>query len=152
MRANAEGTDMNRSYLPAGSDRKLQTTEPYLFQRDFEGIMASDSPVTDIWSCHTWGGMVDILYNEGPEIGTKVGTIEEFDKILDQTDPGNLVNPIGRKEGGAETKWSTGPHKQFGITAFLCEGSGGIRTKEQNKQSGANIIKALSKYYKGTKN
>ena len=30
-------------------------------------------------------------------------------------------------------------------------GSGGIRTKEQNKQSGANIIKALSKYYKGTK-
>ncbi len=48
-------------------------------------------------------------------------------------------------------KWSTGPHKQFGITAFLCEGSGGIRTKQQNKQSGAIIIKALSKYYRGTK-
>ncbi len=151
MRANAEGTDMNRSYLLTGSDRKRQTTEPYLWQKDFEKIMASESPVTDIWSCHTWGGMIDILYNEGPEIGKKVGTIKEFDKILDQADPDNLVNPIGRKEGGAQTKWSLGPHKQFGITAFLCEGSGGIRTKAKNKQSGAVIIKALSKYYKGTK-
>jgi len=151
MRANAEGTDMNRSYLSAGSDRKLQTTEPYLFQRDLEAIMASASPVTDIWSCHTWGGMVDILYNEGPEIGRQVGTIKEFDKLLDQADGDKLVNPIGRKEGGAKTKWSTGPHGQFGITAFLCEGSGGIRTKKENKQSGAVIIKALSKFYKGTR-
>ncbi|PHS04974.1 MAG: hypothetical protein COA78_15870 [Blastopirellula sp.] len=152
MRGNAEGIDMNRSYLWAGSDRKLQTTEPYFFQKDFEALMASESPVTDIWSCHTWGGKVDILTNLGPEIGKQVGTFEKFDWILDRTDPDQLVNPILGKEGGAETKWSTGPHKQFGITAFLCEGSAEIRTKKENKQSGQVIIKSLSNFYTGTKN
>lgn len=151
MRANAEGQDMNRSYLPGGSDARKQTTEPYLYHRDFEAIMASESPVTDIWSCHTWGGKVDIMYNEGPEVGKQVGPIKAFAGLLDQLDSRNLVNPMRGKEGGAETKWSLGPHKQFGITAFLCEGSGGIRTKEDNMQSGAVIIKALSRYYRGTR-
>lgn len=151
MRANAQGQDMNRSYLSAGSDPKRQTTEPYLWQKDFEKIMASPSPVTSIWSCHTWGGMVDILYNTGPEIGKRVGPISEFGKVLDSLDTGNLINPIRGKEGGARTKWSTGPHDQFGITALLCEGSGGIHTKKKNLQSGAIIIKALGRYYKGTR-
>ncbi|NQT36148.1 MAG: hypothetical protein HQ581_01585, partial [Planctomycetes bacterium] len=151
MRANAEGTDMNRSYLSTGSDSKAQTTEPYWWQKDFEKIMASTSPVTDIWSCHTWGGMVDILYNEGPEIGKTIGPVSQFGKLLDRLDADDLVNPIRGKEGGARTKWSTGPHDQFGITAFLCEGSGGIDTKSNNKQSGAVILRALSQYYKGTR-
>jgi len=151
MRANAEGTDMNRSYLSAGADPKVQTTEPYWWQKDFEKIMASDSPVTDVWSCHTWGGMVDVLYNTGPEVGKAVGSINEFGKILDALDTDNLVNPLRGKEGGARTKWSTGPHDQFGITAFLCEGSGAIYTKQKNLQSGAVIIRALDRYYRGTR-
>jgi len=151
MRANAQGQDMNRSYLPGGADPKRQTTEPYRWQEDFEKIMASESPVTSIWSCHTWGGKVDILYNEGPEVGKQVGPVSEFGKMLDGVDTENLINPLRRKEGGARTKWSLGPHKQFGITAFLCEGGGGIHTKEDNMQSGAVIIKALGRYYKGTR-
>ena len=160
MRANAEGTDMNRSYLSGGADAKRQTTEPYLWQKDFEKLMASESPVTSIWSCHTWGGMVDILYNKGPEIGTRprgksqagrVGPLSEFGKILDSLDTENLINPLRGKEGGARTKWSTGPHDQFGITAFLCEGSGGIYTQQKNLQSGAIIIQALGRYYRGTR-
>lgn len=149
MRANAEGQDMNRSYLSAGADRKRQTREPYLYQKDFQAIMASQSPVTDIWSCHTWGGKVDILYTEGKEIGTGTGPIADLDKILQRNDTANLVNPILGKEKGDRTKWSLGPHDQFGITAFLCEGSGGIRTIDENKQSGAVIIKSLSEFYTG---
>jgi hypothetical protein len=152
MRSNAEGQDMNRSYLAKGSDPKLQTTEPYLYQRDFEAIMASESPVTDIWSCHTWGGKVDILTNKGPEIGTKVGSLKEFDQILDVLDPDGLVNPIRGQEGGAKTKWTRGPHLQYGITAFLCEGGGAQRTKREAVQSGEIIIKALSKFYPDIRN
>ncbi len=151
MRANAEGQDMNRSYLSTGADRNEQTTEPFLWQKDFESIMASESPITDVWSCHTWGGMVDILHNEGPEIGKQVGPLTQFGEILDDLDTDNLVNPLCGKEGGVRTKWSTGPHDQFGVTAFLCEGSGGIYTKRENLQSGAVIIRALDRYYKGTR-
>jgi hypothetical protein len=152
MRANAEGQDMNRSFLAKGSDPQRQTTEPYLYQRDFEAIMASESPVTDIWSCHTWGGKIDILTNKGPEIGTRVGSLQEFDQILDVLDPDGLVNPILGQESGAVTKWSRGPHLKYGITAFLCEGGGAQRTKREAVQSGEIIIKALSKYYPAARN
>jgi hypothetical protein len=56
-----------------------------------------------------------------------------------------------RKEGGDPRKWSIGPHHQFGITAFLCEGGGGIYTKKENMQSGATILEALGEYYAGTR-
>lgn len=150
MRGNAEGQDMNRSYLSSGADSEKQTTEPHLWQKDLQMLMASDSPVTDIWSCHTWGGMVDLLYTEGPEIGTAIGSISDFDAILDTLDTKDLINPITRKEGGDRTKWSLGPHDQFGITAFLCEGAGGIKTKAGNLESGAILLEALSLYYTGT--
>jgi hypothetical protein len=152
MRANAEGQDMNRSYLSKGPDPKRQTTEPYLYQRDFEGLMKSESPVTDIWSCHTWGGKIDILTNKGPEIETQIGSFKEFDKILDLLDPSGLVNPILGQEGGAVTKWSRGPHLQYGITAFLCEGGGVQRSKQEALESGKIIIKALSEYYPAIRN
>lgn len=151
MRGNSEGQDMNRSYVPKGANSELQTTEPYAWQKDFEQLMASESPVTDIWSCHTWGGKVEILYTPGPEVGTQVGPLGEFRKAFARLDTTGLILRTARKEGGDRRKWTLGPHDQFGITSFLCEGSGGIFTKKENMKSGAIIIEALGKYYVGTR-
>jgi len=64
-----------------------------------------------------------------------------------------LVKPLAlRKEPKYNsTSWSDGPHKQFGITAFLCEGAGNIYTKEENMASGAVLLKSVVEYWKGTK-
>ena len=56
--------------------------------------------------------------------------------------------PPTRPGGGA---WSSGPHAQFGVTAFLCEGAGALYTKKQNVDSGVLLIKSLAEYYKGTR-
>jgi hypothetical protein len=47
--------------------------------------------------------------------------------------------------------WSSGPWTQFGVTAFLCEGGGGLYSKKENVDSGAVLIKSLMEYYKGAR-
>ncbi len=152
-RTNSEGSDMNRAYRPAGSNRQEQTHEPYLCQVDFEKIMASKAPATSCWSFHTWGGVVDPIFTSGPEIGKIIGPASEFAQILERNDPNDLVKPLSyRKEAKyGSTSWTDGPHMQFGITTILCEGAAVIYTKEKNMESGGVLIKSLAEYWKGTK-
>ncbi len=151
-RVNAQGIDMNRSYFPQGADKEEQAHEPYIFQRDLEIIMESESPVTTLWGHHTWGGIVEpLLYYVEDE---RVAHWTEWRDIIQELDTDNLIKPLDIREGtpgyGA-ISWEAGPHEQFGINAILCEGAGAIYTKEENKESGRILIEGTAKYYEGTK-
>ena len=152
-RVNAQGVDMNRSYSPDGADKDNQAHEPYIFQRDLENLMESDSPPNTVWGHHTWGGIVEpLLYYVQDE---RLGPWTEWRDILLEMDTDNLIKPLARREsrpGYGATSWEAGPHEQFGITTILCEGAGAIYTKEENKESGRLLIRSLAEYYKGTRN
>ena len=150
-RTNAQGVDMNRSYRVEGADAKRQAHEAYVFQKDLEGLMASSAPVTDIWSMHTWGGVVDPILTPGPEIGTVLGPKEQFRDILSKHDPHRLIKPLQFSEDRGATTWSGGPSRQFKITGVLCEGAGAILTKQDNVESGACLIQAIAEYYVGVR-
>ncbi len=151
-RVNAQGVDMNRSYSPDGADKDDQAHEPYIFQRDLENLMESDSPPNTVWGHHTWGGIVEpLLYYVQDE---RLGPWTEWRDILLEMDTDNLIKPLARREsrpGYGATSWEAGPHEQFGITTILCEGAGAIYTKEENKESGRLLIRSLADYYKGTR-
>jgi hypothetical protein len=152
-RVNAQGVDMNRSYFSGGADQKQQAHEAYIVQRDLEELMASDSPVTSLWSMHTWGGPVEPILVPGPEVGSTVGPWEEFKELLLKNDPKKLVEPLKTraKPKGAKTTWNEGPHVQFGISNVLCEGSGDWTSKEDCLEAGAVLMKSISEYYRDTK-
>jgi hypothetical protein len=148
-RVNAQGIDMNRSYFPEGSDSEKQAHEAYIFQRDLEELMESESPVTTLWGHHTWGGPVEpLLYFVEDD---RVGPWTEWRDILLGLAPETLIKPLATREGepgyGA-ISWEYGPHAQFGITAILCEGAGAIYTREENKLSGRLLIESLAEFYK----
>lgn len=151
-RVNAQGVDMNRSYRVEGSDPKTQAHEAAIVQADVERCMKSDTPITDIWSMHTWGGIVEPICMPGPEMGTTVGPWTDLRDAIERFDRNNLVEPLAVPEKMNEntTYWTTGPHTQFyGITAVLCEGGGDLYTKEENLESGEVLMKGLATYYKG---
>jgi hypothetical protein len=148
-RVNAQGVDMNRSYRVEGADPKSQAHEACLAQKDLEALMASPAPVTDVWSMHTWGGLVDPILTPGPEIGTALGPKEQFREILAKHDRHHLVKPLSFRPDQGATTWSAGPGRQFKISAVLCEGAGAIFTKQENLDSGEAIIAAIAEYYHG---
>ena len=151
-RTNAQGVDMNRSYRASGSEADSQAHEAFMYQKDLEALMASDAPVTDIWSMHTWSGIVEPILTPGPEIGSTAGEWAEFRDIMAQNDPDGLVKPLKiRSEEGGNTYWTSGPYRQFGITAVLCEGAGSFYTKKQCLDSGIVLIKSIVEYYRGTR-
>jgi len=152
-RVNAQGVDMNRTYLPNGADKATQAHEAYLAQSDLEALMASELPPTTAWSIHTWGGPVDPRIIPGPELGSAVGTWMDFAAVLDQNDPRGLVKemelwPCDEKKGN---NWTEGTHLQFGITSVLCEGAGALYTKEENVASGGVLMKSIAEHYAGTR-
>jgi len=100
-RVNGQGVDMNRSYFADGSDKEKQAHEAYVVQHDLEQLMKSDTPMTDLWSMHTWGGPVEPILLPGPEIGKSVGPWEEFRDILRRNAPADLIEPLktGKKQG-----------------------------------------------------
>lgn len=161
LRTNAEGVDLNRCYLWTGSDPTNQTHECYIGQKDLETVMASEAPVTDFWTMHTWGGLVDPeLLGTGPELDSSVGPWTELRDIIESNDPNDLIEPLEKSVStGDWSTWSGGPYGQFGVTNFLCEGGtskplqgGSIPfTKEDCKQAGAILMKSLAMYYAGTK-
>ena len=152
-RVNAEGVDMNRSYRPEGSDIFKQTHEAYIFQRDLEGIMASESPVTTIWGHHTWQGIVEPMVYFVQEEG--LAPFAEWRRILQELDKDKLIKTLSNKPltvpSYGAVSWDFGPYQQFNITAILCEGGGSIYTKEENIKSGEILIESIDRYYKGNK-
>ena len=81
-----------------------------------------------------------------------VGEWTEFKDIMAQNDPDGLIKPLKiREEEGGNTYWTSGPYRQFGITAVLCEGAGNFYTKKQNLDSGIVLMKSIVEYYKGTR-
>jgi len=152
-RVNAQGVDGNRSYFVGGADKDKQEHEAYIVQRDLEQLMASAAPVTDLWSMHTWGGIVEPILLPGPEMGTALPPWTELRDIIERNDPDHLVKPLAtRDKPGDSNHWNNGPHIQFGISTVLCEGAGEIITKEANTASGEVLMKSLAQYYTGVRN
>ncbi|WP_396626233.1 M14 family zinc carboxypeptidase [Luteitalea sp.] len=152
-RVNAQGVDMNRSYSPAGASTQ-QAHEAYVWQRDLEGLMASGAPVTTIWAIHTWSGIVEPQLIPGPELqGGPLGDWTALRQALASADRLGLIEAVTlAKVGQYENRtWTDGPHKQFGITAMLCEGGAVLQTRQLNEASGAAIIQALGRCYAGVK-
>jgi hypothetical protein len=152
-RVNAQGVDMNRSYFSGGTDQQRQAHEAFIVQRDLEKLMATDSPVTSLWSMHTWGGPVEPILVPGPEVDSTVGPWETLKNVLIKNDPKQLVEPLktGEKPQGPKVAWNEGPHVQFGITNALCEGAGDWTSKADCLEAGALLMQSISEYYRGTK-
>jgi hypothetical protein len=153
-RVNGQGIDMNRSYFPDGADESKQAHESYIFQKDLEELMKSESPVTTIWGNHTATGAVIPMLYPGKEIGTKTGDWTEWRDILKGMAPPSLMQEMVLRPEPAYggVSWEYGPHVQFGITGVLCESGGALYTKAENLKSGELLIESLSMFYKGTKN
>jgi hypothetical protein len=114
--------------------------------------MASPTPLTTVWSMHTWGGPVEPILLSGPEIGSVLGPWENFKDILLKHDPGKLVEPLKTGKKPANTnQWDNGPHLQFGVTNVLCEGAGDWTSKQDCLDAGAVLMKSIAEYYAGTK-
>lgn len=148
-RVNAQGVDMNRSYFPDGSNKERQAHEAYVCQRDLEQLMAGDAPVSSVWNMHTWQGPVEPILYPGPEFSSVLGDWTALRDAIKKHDPKRLVkelkcskNPEGLKEG-----WNGGPQHQFGITGVLCEGGGGLLTKEDNIESGKALMRGMADFY-----
>lgn len=152
-RVNQQGVDMNRSYKPKGADQATQAHEAYLWQRDLEGLMASDTPVTTIWAIHTWSGIVEPQILPGPELRGSLGEWTALRDAIARADRLGLVEPLALAKVGQyeNTSWTDGPHAQFGITAVLCEGGAVLQTRQLNEASGVAIIQALGTFYRGLK-
>ena len=152
-RVNAQGVDMNRSYRAAGADWREQAHEAYVCQKDLEALMRSRAPITTVWSMHTWPGIVETICLPGPEMGTRIGAWTEFREILARNDGQGRFKPlaISKQTRIGDTTWTDGPHAQFGVSAFLCEGGGGLDTKDENLQSGITLMRSIAEYYQGTK-
>lgn len=150
-RVGAEGVDGNRSYRVAGANSSYQAHEAYICQKDLEELMQSPSPVTDLWSMHTWGGIVEPIMYPGPEVGTTAGPWTDLRDAIEKYDTSDFVKPVAIGSVGDSTHWNNGPHIQFGITTFLCEGGGAIYTKAENVESGTVIMRGIADYYTGTR-
>jgi len=148
-RVNAEGRDMNREYVVSGADSTLQGHEGYLLQKDFEQLMALAHPPVTAWAMHTWQGPVETWMIPGPEIGSETADWEELKELMQDNDPEGLLEELQNRASETDGSWGNGPHHQFGITTFLCEGGGNIYTREDNFKSGEIIMKSISSFYKG---
>jgi len=151
-RVNARGVDMNRSYFAKGADPEKQAHEAFVVQKDLEALMASDAPVTAVWSMHTWGGPVEPILLPGPEFGSAIGPWEEFRDILRKHDPDGLIEPLKTSpKPGHPNHWNNGPHVQFGVTNVLCEGAGGWTSKQKSLDAGAILMESIAEHYRGTR-
>ena len=175
-RTNAQGVDMNRSYYFGGA-AKEQGHEPYIFQKDMEALMASECPLTTVWSMHVGGGS-GARAGSDEYLDKTIGPLDKLAQLLRKGDPeykymersltdpnrgGSIKRPAGDKRpkdfkwdpskstGKGPQRgdtWSGGPWTQFRITAVLVE-CGASSTKKESMTTGEIIIKALSEYYKG---
>ena len=152
-RVSAEGVDLNRAYLSNGSDPDKQPRESFFLQKDFEGLMVSETPITACWSMHTWPDEAQPFMYPGPEVGSLIGPWTELRDMLDRMDTRGLIKPLGMDDKKLEDSicWHNGPYAQFGITNYLCEGSDYWTDKNMSLEVGCIFIQAMAQYYKGVK-
>jgi len=153
-RVNAQGIDMNRSFSVAGPNAKTQPHEAFIFQRDIEGLMKSEAPITMSWSMHSAGRppvLGPFAVGIGPEIGNDIGALKEFSAILKKHDSKNLIAKLRRIKLTPPSFWDAGLKRRYGISNFLVEGGGGLLNKRQCLDAGAVLMKALTEYYAGHK-
>jgi hypothetical protein len=154
-RVNAEGMDMNRTFLVDGADRSEQAHEGYIYQRDIETFMESDHPLTTFWDMHVWGREVEPMIHPGPEFGEKAGQLGPWEKlrdIIESYDEYDLIIPLAiRRFEGQATLWDRGVHHRYGITSAIVEGSGYLDTQEENMKAGEVLIKSINDFYRGTR-
>jgi len=152
-RDTSQGIDMNRSYSASGTNKAKQANEAFIVQRDLEQLNANDAPITTTWSMHTWAGnQMEMMLRPGPEMGTVVGKPEALRAIFERNDVRNQVKPLRLLTSAlSPTHWCSGTHKQFGVSAFCCEGSADIYTKEENLHTGVVLMKSLAEFYTGTR-
>ena len=139
--------------------------------------MASECPLTTVWSMHVGGGSgARVGYDE--YLDKTLGPIEKLNQLIRDQDPqykyiergltdpnrgGSFRRPAGDKRpkdykwdpskstGKTPQRgdtWSGGPWTQFKITAAIVE-CGISSPKEESMKTGQIIIKAMSDYYKG---
>ena len=149
-RVNGQGVDLNRAYLVTGADPARQPHESYVLQRDLEALMASPTPITACWSMHTFPGDAAPFMNPGPEVGTRLGPATELASLLDRLDTRHLIRPMVVNDPGptATLCWHDGPHVQFGITGFTCEGSDFWTDKNLSTEVGQVLIQTMESYYR----
>ncbi len=154
-RVNAEGMDMNRTFLVDGADRSEQAHEGYVYQRDIETFMESDHPLTTFWDMHVWGREVEPMVHLGPEFGEEAGQLGSWEKLRDlieSHDEYDLIIPLAiRRFEGQTTLWDRGVHHRYGITSAIVEGSGYLDTQEENMKAGEALIKSINEFYRGTR-
>ncbi len=149
-RVNNQGVDLNRGYLVTGAAPARQPHESYVLQKDFEALMASETPITAYWSMHTFPGDAAPFMYPGSDVGTRVGPATDVSNLLDRLDTRNLVNPlvVSTHHSKETICWHDGPHAQFGITGYLCEGSDFWTDKDLSIEVGRIFIQAMDGYYR----
>jgi len=152
-RVNTKGVDMNRSYFVTGSDPVKQTKEAYLCQKDLELLMASEEPVSCLWTMHTDVNQVSVLITTGTEMGAVSGPWTELKEAIIKNDSNHLISdPQLETASRTGTFWDNSPAGQFpSMSTVLVEGGGGLTTISLNKESGVVLMKAIVDYYKSPK-
>ena len=150
-RCNGQGVDLNRAYLVTGPDPAEQAHESYVMQKDFDALMASETPITACWSMHTWPDEAAPYMHPGPEVGTVIGPWTELRDLMDRLDVHNLIKPLimDDRRTGQTDAWHRGPYEQYGITNFLCEGSDFWTDKSLSLEVGRIFVQAMAEYYQG---
>jgi len=148
-RVNAEGYDMNRSYLVSGADPDSQAHEAYLLQSELEQMMVSSEPLTTVWGLHT--DQYDIIEEiaRGPEFDNTVGPWTDFRDLIETYDePHHMFGPVRAVSGDVHpTWWDKGPYQQFGITSVLVEGGGNVINKEEALDVGMILMRSIAEFY-----
>lgn len=154
-RMNMEGIDMNRGYRLPESKWDEQAHEVFLYQRDIEGLMASETPLTTFWDMHVWPQRVEPLMHFGPEFGEGEGKLGDWTKLremMEAADEQDLMKPLAERPfEGDPTMWDRGVHRQFGVTSAIVEGGGFLDTQEENMEAGRILIQCIDTFYGGTK-
>jgi hypothetical protein len=148
-RTTPEGRDMNRTYNQAGVSK--QEFDSYTHPEEWQYWLdkqIEDHQFQSIWSIHTWPGKVDISVETQNEKDTlTLGSWKVIAKHLTVVDKKRLIKPmyVAKPE---TTTWASGPGIRNQMSSYLCEGGGGLYTKEDNLESGQTLMKALGLYYK----
>ena len=149
-RVNAQGVDLNRAYLVTGPDPARQPHESYVLQKDFEALMASETPITACWSMHTWPGEAQPFMHPGPEVGTRDRAVDGAARPAGAAGRASTDQAAGHgatSGRGRPTRWHRGPYEQYGITNFLCEGSDFWTDKNLSLEVGRIFMQAMAEYY-----